>query len=174
MSDLSPCHSSGCQASKGILMDAPRPVTVFRARVDEQSKLVVREVGRWQGYLAKLRGKDVEVQIRLERKAHTRSQRGWYRAVIVPEVAAFLSEAKGYVISNDQAHELIKQAFIGVLTVEVAGVVTTVGISTKTLDTAQFADMCTAIMAHFAPLGLVIPTPEDYWAKAKPSSEEVA
>lgn len=137
----------------------------FRARIDEQGKLCPKEVGRWHGFLARFKGRDVEVVLQAERKEHTRSQRGWYRAVIVPEVAAFLSEAKGYVISKDQAHELLKQAFIGILTVEINGVVTTSGISTKTLDPAQFSDMCTAILAHFAGLGLVIPTPDDFWSK---------
>jgi hypothetical protein len=140
-------------------------LSTFRARVDEQSRLVFREAGRWAGVLLNLRGKEVEVCITPEPKTHTRSQRGWYRASIVPEVAAFLSEAKGYQISKEQAHELLKQAFIGVLTVEVAGVATVVGISTKTLDPAQFSDFCTAILAHFAGLGLVIPTPEDFWAR---------
>ena len=137
--------------------------STFRARVDEQSKLVVREAGRWAGLLSKLKGREVEVTICAEPKTHTRSQRGWYRVSIVPEVAAFLSEAKGYPISKDQTHELLKQAFVGVITAEVNGVITTVGISTKTLDPAQFSDFCTAILAHFAGLGLVIPTPEDYW-----------
>lgn len=148
-------------------MESPK---LFRGRVDDQGKLVVLEVGRWAGVLTKLRGKAVQVSISAEPQTHTRSQRGWYRAVIVPEVAAFLSEAKGYVISNEQAHELLKQAFIGVLTVEVAGVVTTVGISTKTLPPAEFSDFCTSILAHFAGLGLEIPTPEDYWSDKRPVS----
>lgn len=138
----------------------------FRARIDEQGKLVPREVGRFAGFLSRFKGRDIEVRLQAERKAHTQSQRGWYRASIVPEVAAFLSEAKGYPISRDQAHELLKSAFIGVVAVEVNGVAATVGISTKTLDTAQFSDFCTAILAHFAGLGLVIPTPEDFWSKA--------
>jgi len=146
-------------------MDAPKPAPVFRARVDEQSKLVVLEVGRWAGVLARLKGKAVEVSITAEPRTHTRSQRGWYRASIVPEVAAFLSEAKGYPISKEQAHELLKQAFIGIVTVEVGGIALTVGISTKTLDPGQFSDFCTGILAHFAGLGLVIPTPEDYWGE---------
>jgi len=149
-------------------MDAHhRPVPIFRARVDEQSKLVMREVGRWAGVLAKLKGREVEVSISAEPRTHTRSQRGWYRASIVPEVAAFLSEAKGYVISKDQAHELLKQAFVGIMTIEVNGIASTCGISTKTLDPAQFSDFCTAILAHFAGLGLVIPTPEDYWGERR-------
>jgi hypothetical protein len=138
---------------------------IFRACVDPQGKLVVREVGRWAGVLCKLAGQSIEVELRTEPKTHTRSQRGWYRASIVPEVAAFLSEAKGYVISKDQSHDLLKRVFIGTVEFEVNGVIETVAISTKTLDPGQFSDYCTAILAHFAGLGLVISTPEDFWRK---------
>lgn len=139
--------------------------TTFRAHVDDSGKLIVREVGRWAGVLFKLKGKDIDVILRPEQQTHTRSQRGWYRASIVPEVSAFLSEAKGYPISRDQTHELLKAVFIGTVTIEVNGIKVDVPISTKTLDPGKFSDFCTAILAHFAELGLVIATPEDYWRK---------
>jgi hypothetical protein len=141
---------------------------IFRAKVNDQGQLMPAEVGRWAGVLSKLKGQTVEVELRTEPKTHTRSQRGWYRASIVPEVAAFLSEAKGYVISKDQSHDLLKRVFIGTVEFEVNGVIETVAISTKTLDPAAFSDYCTAILAHFAGLGLIIATPEDFWTR-KPS-----
>ena len=144
----------------------------FNATVKD-GRLAWSDPGRAAGFLAKCAGKRLKVTVELEERSHTQSQRGWYRAAIVPEVAAFLSEAKGYVISNEQAHELLKSAFIGTVAIEVNGVRVDVPVSTNTLDPGKFADYCTAILAHFAGLGLEIPTPEDYWSR-KPGRSEVA
>lgn len=142
-------------------MDA-KPLGVFRAKVNESGQLAPFEVGRYAGLLSRLKGKVVEIRIGLERKEHTRSQRGWYRAAICPEVAAFLSEAKGYAITPDQAHELLKRTFIGVIETPLGEV----AISTKTLDTAQFSTYCEQIRAYAASeWGLHIQSPDDYWSR---------
>src|SRR5258706_615336 len=64
-------------------MEAPRPVPIFRARIDESGHLHLLEAGRWAGYLAKLSNRAVEVILRPERKHRSLNANRYYWGIVV-------------------------------------------------------------------------------------------
>lgn len=138
---------------------APAPVPVWRARVDENSGLHWRDAGRFAGFLARLRGRDVEVTVRPERKRRSLKQNAWYWAAIVPAVQQYLSEGRTFPLTEEQTHYLLKFAFIGTEETPLGPV----PISTTTLDVEQYSTFCERIRAHAASeWGLPIPGPEEW------------
>lgn len=83
-------------------MDSPRPAPVWRARINEQGQLIPREVGRWAGFLSRLRGRDVEVIVRPERKHRSLNAGRYYWGVVV----AAGSEWSGY--EPQEFHDAMK------------------------------------------------------------------
>lgn len=139
-------------------MEGPRAVPIFRAVVNEKGQLTPKEVGRWAGYLARLRGKHVEVTVRPERKRRSLNQNSWYWVAIVPAVQEFLSEGRAFPLSEDQTHTILKSAFIGVEDTALGPV----ACESKTLTTEQFSTYCEQIRAHAASeWGLLIPGPDE-------------
>jgi hypothetical protein len=129
--------------------------------VNEQGQLTVKDVGKWAGFLSRLKGKVVEVQVRPERKRRSLNQNSWYWVAVVPAVAQYLSEATGREFSDEQAHYVLKSAFIGVVETPLG----LIPLESKTLTTEEFAAYCEKIRAHCASeWGFTIPGPEAYWS----------
>lgn len=138
-------------------MDTPKPSPIFRAKV-QGGALMVREPGRFAGYLAKLQGRDVEVIVRAERKHRSLKQNAWYWVAIVPAVQEYLSDGRTLPLTDEQTHYVLKSSFIGTEETPLGPV----PISTKTLDVEQFSTYCERIRAHCASeWGFTIPSPEE-------------
>jgi len=103
-------------------------------------------------------GRDVVVTVEPAFPRRSNDQNRWYRGVIVPAVAGELSKGRDLPLSNDQAHHVLKAAFLGVEQ-------TALGPAprrSRTLTTAEFADYCERIRAHAASeWGLNIPSPNE-------------
>jgi hypothetical protein len=99
----------------------------------------------WTAALSQLPSR-VRVTVERERKIRTLKQNSRYWSAIVPMVAAVLSIDRPLPLSNDQAHELLKQSFNGLEDTALGKV----GKSTRGLTTVQFAEYCEKIEAHFA------------------------
>lgn len=119
------------------------------------------DAGRWRAWAAYYDKRRVVVTIEAEHKRHSDKQRGWYRAAIVPAYAARLSIGRELPLSNDQAHFVMRGAFLGMVDTPLGPAPT----STRDLDTAQFSTYCERLVAHAATeWGMHIPTPEEWWA----------
>jgi hypothetical protein len=137
-----------------------RPFPIWTARIDDQSKLVVRDVGRWAGFLSRLKGRAVEVQVRPERKRRSLNQNSWYWVAIVPAIQGYLNESRDLQLSEDQTHYVLKSSFIGLKETPLGPV----PLESKTLSTQEFADYCEKIRSYAATeWKLPIPGPENYW-----------
>jgi len=133
-------------------MDAPRPVPVFRARVDEQSKLVVLEVGRFAGYLGRLRGKPVEVTVRPERKHRSLAANAYLWGVVY----AAASEWSGH--DAEELHEVFKGRFLPVRQVVMpTGELLDAPGSTRELDTEAFSEFVNKVIRWLGEQGVNVP-----------------
>jgi hypothetical protein len=63
--------------------------TTFLARISEQAQLCPVQVGRWQGFLSRFRGRNVEVTVAPERKQRSHSQNAYFHGIVVPCIAAW-------------------------------------------------------------------------------------
>lgn len=133
-------------------MDAPRPVPIFRARIDEQGKLVPLEVGRFAGYLAKLRGKDVEVIVRPERKHRSLNANRYYFGIVV----AAGSEWSGY--EPEEFHQAMKGIHLPrkQLVLPTGELIETLA-STHDMDTEAFAEFVNRVIRWLSLNGCPVP-----------------
>jgi len=133
-------------------MDAPKPVPIFRARVDDEGKLRPREAGRWTGYLAKLRGRDVEVTVRPERKYRSLKANAYLWGVVY----AAASEWSGH--DAEELHEIFKRQFLPSRQIVMpTGEVLDAPGSTRYLDTDQFAAFVGKVTRWLAEQGVHVP-----------------
>lgn len=124
-----------------------------------KGKLCVKDATVFSQRLARF--KDGAVQITVERKYATRSQKQnrWYWSQVIGLVA----EHTGY--TPDEIHEIYKAKFIPKPMAiadgngEIVGEVV-LGGSTTRMDTVQFSEFCERIREWAATLGIVIPDPE--------------
>lgn len=133
-------------------MDAPRPVPIFRARVNEQGQLQPREVGRWAGFLSRLRGKDVEVIVRPERKHRSLNANRYYWGV----VAACGAEWSGH--DPEELHEVWKGMFLPrIQYVLPTGELVDRPGSTADLDTEAFSAFVNKVIRWLLEQGVNVP-----------------
>lgn len=133
-------------------MDAPKPVPIFRATVDEAGALRPREVGRWAGYLAKLRGKDVEVTVRPERKHRSLKANAYLWGVVY----AAASEWSGH--DAEELHEVFKGRFLPMRQVVMpTGELLDAPGSTRELDTEAFSEFVNKVIRWLAEQGVHVP-----------------
>lgn len=133
-------------------MDAPKPVPVFRARIDDLGHIRPTEVGRFAGYLAKLRGRDVEVIVRPERKHRSLNANRYYWGVVLAAGA----EWSGH--DAEELHEVFKGRFLPVREIVApTGEVLTLPSSTADLDTEAFGNYVNAIIRWLAEQGVHVP-----------------
>lgn len=133
-------------------------VPIHRAWINERLAIVPHDRARWLAYLSRLKNKYVEIIVRSESTRRLRNQNAWYWVQIVPDVARHLSEATGRTIKPEQAHELLKRVFLGVIETPLGPVPR----SSATLTIEQFSDYCTQIQAYAASeWGLNIPGPNE-------------
>jgi len=133
-------------------MDSPRPAPIFRARVDEQSKLVVLEVGRFAGYLSRLRGKTVEVIVRPELKHRSLKANAYLWGVVY----AAASEWSGH--DAEELHEVFKGRFLPMRQVVMpTGELLDAPGSTRELDTEAFSEFMRKVIVWLAEQGVHVP-----------------
>jgi hypothetical protein len=119
-------------------------------------KLTIDQPLRWAAMLARQDGKRVSVTVEREIVRRTLSQNAWYWSIIVPTVASVLSRTRDVPLSNDQAHYVLKSAFIGLDETPLGPVPK----SSAALSTKEFAEYCDRIVAHAASeWGFPIPQP---------------
>ena len=133
-------------------MDGPKPSPIFRGRVDEQGKLQPREVGRFAGHLAKLRGKDVEIIVRRESKTRSQNSNRFYWGVII----AAGSEWSGY--EPEEFHVAMKLIHLPrkKLVLPTGEEVETVA-TTHDLSTEAFGEYINRVVRWLAEQGVVVP-----------------
>lgn len=91
-----------------------------------------------------------------ERLQRTTQQNRWYWGMVVPLVADYLSQGREVPLSNDQAHYVLKSAFLGVEETPLG----TVPKSTRRLSVEEFSLYCDKIVSHAAAeWGMNIPAP---------------
>lgn len=130
----------------------------FAAKVTPDGRLVFADEPAWRFTLARWKDRTLAVVLEVLRPTRSNRQNRWYRGVIVPAVAGHLSKGRELPLSNDQAHYVLKGAFIGMVETELIPC----PISTTTLSTVQFSDYCERIRAHAASeWGLNIPSPDE-------------
>ena len=133
-------------------MDAARPVPIFRARVNEQGKLCPREAGRWAGFLARLRGRDVEVIVRVERKHRSLNAGRYYWGVVV----AAGVEWSGY--EPQEFHDAMKAIHLPrkQLVLPTGEILETLA-TTHDMDTEQFSEFTNRVKRWLAGNGCLVP-----------------
>lgn len=133
-------------------MEAPKPVPVFRGRVDEKGILSAREVGRFAGYLARLRGKDIEIIIRPERRHRSMNANRFYWGVVI----AAGSEWSGY--DPEEFHAAMKFLFLPRvhMTLPTGEEVERPG-STAQLGTEAFAEYVNRVVVWLSQQGCPVP-----------------
>lgn len=113
---------------------------------------------QWREAMAAHQGQRVVVTVERHHDRRSSQQNRWYWGAIVPAVAGHLSQGRALPLSDDQAHHVLKSAFIGVEDTPLGPVPK----SSAALTMAAFSAYCDAIVAHAASeWGLAIPAPED-------------
>lgn len=111
---------------------------------------------RWASALARHAGKRIVVTLQREVLRRTNQQSRWYWSVIVPMVADYLSRNRDLPYSKDQAHYVLKSAFIGVDDTPLGPVPR----SSAALSIEDFSLYCDKIVSHAASeWGMNIPAP---------------
>jgi hypothetical protein len=131
------------------------PKVEFEATIGAHGELVpvgalaTRATVRLQAY----KGRQALVTVEPERKRRSLAQNARYWGCIVPFAAEVLSVTRDVPLSKDQAHHVLKAAFIGVEETALGPVPK----STRDLSTAEFAEYCAKVEGHFASLGQYLP-----------------
>jgi hypothetical protein len=137
-------------------MEGPRPTPIFRARVNEQGGLCPVEVGRWFGYLAKMKGKQVEVIVRPERKHRSMSQNRYLWGVVY----AAASEWSGH--DSEELHQVFKARFLpGRQIVLPTGELLDGPGSTADLSMEDFSAYVSKVIRFLAEQGVHVPSADE-------------
>jgi hypothetical protein len=133
----------------------------FGGTITDKGALVFDDQPRWRAQLAQWIGKRVVVEV-FTWKAHTSvRQHRWWRGVIVPSVAWHEAKKRGLDTAYplDAIHDLLVRTFWPCVETPLGAM----RVSTKDLTTAEMAELCTLVQAHYAqdrpPLN--IPSPDD-------------
>lgn len=132
----------------------PRPIE-YEARISDRGTL--EPVGpRAAGVVARLqtyRGRAALVSVEVERKRRSLAANRRYWGCIVPFAAEILSVTRDVPLSKDQAHYVLKAAFLGTIDTPLGPVPK----STRNLSDPEFAEYCAKIEGHFNSLGHFLP-----------------
>lgn len=133
-------------------MEGPRPVPIFRGKVDEQGKLGALEAGRFAGYLARLKGKNIEIIVRPERKHRSLNANRYYWGI----VNAAGSEWSGY--EPEEFHDAMKGIHLPrkQLVLPTGEVIETLA-STHNMDTEAFSEFVNRVVRWLAHQGCPVP-----------------
>lgn len=128
-------------------------VPVIRATVNDAGKLEVSAVGRelFARHLASLKGKPVDVVVRVHRDARSTQQNRYYFGVVVPLIAVHC----GY--TPAEMHELLAMRFLRLEDDPITG--SPRRRHTPETDTAEFAAYLESCIQFAAELGVVVPEP---------------
>lgn len=119
-------------------------------------KVQVDDALRWTSTLARHEGKRVLVTVQREVLRRTTQQNRWYWAIVVPMVADYLSQGRSVPLSNDEAHYVLKSAFIGIDETPLGPIPK----SSAKLSIEDFSLYCDKIISHAAAeWGMNIPAP---------------
>jgi len=124
--------------------------TVRKGKVELDDK-----VG-WNALLGRLDGKRVNVSLETHEQRRSSQANRWYWSCVVPLAAEALSVGRTVPLSKDQAHYVLKSAFLGVEETPLG----TVPKSTSKLTKPEFWSYCERIVAHCASeWGMAVPMP---------------
>lgn len=138
--------------------------STFACEVRE-GKLVPDDPVAWKGWLLRHAGKRVTVEIELEQPRRSVRANARYWSMLVPLAADVLSIGRVVPLSSKQAHDVLKQVFLGYDRVTGPhGVEALVLKSTAATDTPEFAAYCEKIQAWLAQdHGVRVPEPGEAW-----------
>lgn len=128
----------------------------------QNQSVCFRSYGKLQSELTAFEGKEVEVSIRRKKKYRSSPQNRYYHGVVIPSLR-YAMEAKGYVVSKDEVHELLKHKFLKgqIVNIATGEIIDTIGSTTK-LSTSDFMDFITQIQAYAAEkFECIIPEPNE-------------
>jgi hypothetical protein len=127
-------------------------VTVFLGFVDDTAKLTLDVPRQFRAYLQRLKGEEVEVEIRKRRSKRSGKQNAYWHGVVV----ALLAQECGY--TPDEMHQALKAKFLG--EDDLRSGLRRIG-STAKLNTQQFVELTDRVVLWAAEdLGVIIPQPE--------------
>lgn len=110
----------------------------------------------WAALLARLDGKRVVVEVAVHSERRSSQANRWYWSCVVPLAAEALSVDRQVPLSKEQAHYVLKSAFLGIEETTLGPVPK----STSKLTTTQFWEYCEKIVAHCASeWGMAVPMP---------------
>ena len=113
----------------------------FAARVTQEGRLVIAEPLVWKAALARHRGQVVYVLLESLKVNRSTAQNRRYWSLLVPLVAEVLTLGGSFHLSSDQAHEVLKMAFLGHVETPLGNAPK----SSKTLTVEEFSVYCTKI-----------------------------
>jgi hypothetical protein len=138
------------------MTDHPRPAPLFRGHVTEQGQLIVKDLPRWRGYLARFRDKDVSVQVRRESLHRSLQANAYYWAVVL----ACAAEWSGH--DAEELHLAFKARFLRARQVTLpTGEVLEVPASTRELSIEDFSQYVNQVIRFLAENGVAVPTAEE-------------
>jgi hypothetical protein len=119
-------------------------------------KVIFDQSLAWTGTLARHEGKRVTVTVRKLSVRRSSNQNRWYWSCVVPFVAECLSVGRALPLSRDQAHYVLKSAFLGTEDTPLGPIPK----STAGLSIEEFSAYCERIVAHAATeWGVALPQP---------------
>jgi hypothetical protein len=137
-------------------MDTPRPAPLYRAHVSDKGELAMRELPRWRGALARMRGRDVTIQIRRESVRRSLKANAYYWWGPIGALASWSGH------EPDEIHEAMKAKFLPRRQVILpTGEVLDLPPSTATLDVEAFSLYVNQVIRFAAENGVIVPTAEE-------------
>lgn len=111
-----------------------------------------------------------EVTIKPRKLTRSLNQNAYWHAGVVEPFRYWLSEINGEDVTHDQAHDVLKRQMLGTKDVVLpTGDVIEIPPSTRTLDTAEFADLIERTARWLAEFAGVVIIPSEMFLDAKAS-----
>jgi len=122
--------------------------------VVKEGRLVIPPVS-WAIAMREYEGRRVVVDIDAERSVRSVRQNNRYWGVLVPLAGDFLGKTRDVPLSKEQIHFVLTSAFLGCDETPLG----MVPMSTRTLDTKQFAGYCEKVALWLMENGYHVPEP---------------
>lgn len=131
-----------------------RPLDTFTARGRlKDGKLIMDSDKYFRGMLFNFEDCPVRVIVERIRKEHSKQQRGYYRAVVLPMIAEYVGE------TPERLHTIFKEKYLREKVLWRGGEMY-VPRSTEELSSNEYAEYLTNVLLEAADLGIVIPEPD--------------
>ena len=136
--------------------EIPRLRAVFRARVNPEGQLLVREPARWRAWLARHRCKDITLSVGRERHLRSLNANRYLWGVVYRTLA----EWSGH--DEEELHSIFKERFLSHRQLRLpTGELLEAPGSTAVLDTEQFSEYVSRVKRFAAECGVDVPEPNE-------------